>query len=185
MSTLTQSLNNLQMTLIKLDPVSAQMETTIRRKSVERTLSRIHQLRDELNTQLYQNPDERPAIHSPADAAKILDAFIGWLDHEELWVIIVDTRNRIKCVVALYKGSVNNSQIRVAEVFRQAILENAPSIILAHNHPSGNLVASPEDVAATRAIQQAGKLLDIELLDHLIISQGNFVSLKQENLGFS
>ncbi len=185
MSTLTSGLHPLQMPLIKLDPVKAQMETAIRRKSVESTLSRIHQLRDELNTQLYQNPDERPAIHSPADAAKILEPFIGYLDHEELWVVILDTRNRIKCVLALYKGSVNSSQIRVAEVFRQAILENAPAIILAHNHPSGNLDASPEDVAATRATHQAGKLLDIELLDHLIIFQGNFVSLKQQSLGFS
>ena len=102
-----------------------------------------------------------------------------------MWVVNLDTRNRVKSLVLLYKGSVNASQVRVGEVFRQAILENAPAIIVAHNHPSGEPTPSPDDVAVTRSIVQAGKLLDIDVLDHLIICQGSFVSLKERGLGFS
>jgi len=75
--------------------------------------------------------------------------------------------------------------VRVAEVFRAAILDNAPAILLAHNHPSGDPSPSPDDVSVTRAVMQAGKLLDIELLDHLVITQERFVSLKERGLGFS
>jgi DNA repair protein RadC len=74
--------------------------------------------------------------------------------------------------------------VRVSEVFRQAILDNAPSILVAHNHPSGDASPSPDDVATTRAIVQAGKLLDIELIDHLVIGKEQFVSLKERGLGF-
>jgi DNA repair protein RadC len=97
----------------------------------------------------------------------------------------LDSRNRVKSLVLLYKGSVNSSQVHVGEVFRQAIVENSPAIIIAHNHPSQDPTPSPDDVGLTRAIVQAGKLLDIEVLDHLIICQGRFVSLKERGLGFS
>ncbi len=156
-----------------------------RKKKVEQTFARIRQLHDELNAQLYTCPKERPTIHSPADAANILNYFIGALDHEELWVIDLDTRNRVMCLVKLYQGSVNASQVRVCEVFRQAILDNAPGIIVAHNHPSGDTSPSPEDATVTRAIFQAGKMLDIDLLDHVIVSQGQHTSLKERGLGFS
>ena len=114
--------------------------------------------------------------------ADLVNFFIGNLDHEELWVVCLDQRNRVRCLVELYKGSVNSSQVRVAEVFRQAIAENSPAIIVAHNHPSGDTTPDPDDVAVTRAIVQAGKLLDIEVLDHLVISKGNFTSLKERGL---
>jgi DNA repair protein RadC len=87
-------------------------------------------------------------------------------------------------LVKLYQGSVNSSQVRVGEVFRQAVIDNSSGIIVAHNHPSGDNTPSPDDVAVTRAIVQAGKLLDIEVLDHLVISKGHFVSLKERGLGF-
>ena len=99
-------------------------------------------------------------------------------------MINLDTRNRVMSLTKLYQGSVNLSQVRVGEVFRQAILDNAPAIILAHNHPSGEPTPSPDDVAVTRAIVQAGKLLDIDVLDHLVVCQGRFVSLKERGLGF-
>ena len=105
--------------------------------------------------------------------------------NEELWVMNLDTRNRLMHLVKLYQGSVNTSQVRVAEVFRAAIADNAPSIILAHNHPSGDALPSPEDVAVTRAIVQGGKLLDVDCLDHLIVTHDRFVSLKERGLGFS
>ncbi len=174
-----------QLPLIGLDPSISPKSFTRRKRKVDETFAKIRQLHDELNAQLYTSPTDRPAVHSPADAANILDYFIGALDHEEMWVVNLDTRNRAMSLVALYKGSVNSSQVRVAEVFRQAILENAPAILVAHNHPSGDISPSPEDINVTRAIFQAGKLLDIDLLDHLIVSQGRYTSLKEKGLGFS
>jgi DNA repair protein RadC len=86
--------------------------------------------------------------------------------------------------VKLYQGSVSSSQVRVGEVFRQAIIEQASSIIIAHNHPSGDPTPSPDDVAVTRAIVQAGKLLDIDVLDHVVVCSTRHVSLKERGLGF-
>jgi DNA repair protein RadC len=151
---------------------------------VTETLAKLHQLHDELNAQLYAHPTERPSIHSPQDAYDILRCFLSVLDHEELWVINLDTRHRMMNLTKLYQGSVNSSQIRVAEVFRSAIADNAPSILLAHNHPSGDPTPSPDDVSVTHSIVEAGKLLDIEVLDHLVICTDKFVSLKERGLGF-
>ncbi len=106
------------------------------------------------------------------------------LDHEELWVINLDIRHRVMNLVKLYQGSVNSSQIRVAEVFRLAIADNSPAILLAHNHPSNDPAPSPDDVSVTHSIVQAGKLLDIEVLDHLVICLDKYVSLKERGLGF-
>lgn len=101
-------------------------------------------------------------------------------------VLLLDTRNRvIGEPVDLYHGSLNTSLIRIAEVFRPAIRANAAAILIAHNHPSGSPDPSPEDVAITRAIVQAGQLLDVECLDHLIVGGGGFVSLKSKGLGFA
>ena len=88
-------------------------------------------------------------------------------------------------VRTLYIGNVNSSIIRIAEVFRPAIAENAPAIILAHNHPSGDPSPSPEDVSVTRSIVAAGSTLGIDVLDHIIIGAGRFVSLKERWLGFT
>lgn len=174
-----------QLPLIGIDPNISPKSITWHKKKVDETFAKIRQLHDELNTQLYTHPTERPSIHCPADAANILDYFIGALDHEEMWVVDLDTRNRVMSLIKLYQGSVNSSQVRVSEVFRQAILENAPAILVSHNHPSGDISPSPEDINVTKAIQQAGKLLDIDLLDHLIVAQGRYTSLKERGLGFS
>jgi DNA repair protein RadC len=89
-------------------------------------------------------------------------------------------------IVEIYRGSVSSSQIRVAEVFRPAIRMNASSIIPVHNHPSGDSTPSPDDVAVTRAFVNAGKMMDISILDHLIIcAGGKWTSLKERGLGFS
>ena len=74
--------------------------------------------------------------------------------------------------------------MRVGELFKAAIRRNSAAVIILHNHPSGDPTPSPDDIALTRAIVQAGKLLDIEVLDHLVIGQGRFVSLKDRGLGF-
>jgi DNA repair protein RadC len=109
---------------------------------------------------------------------------MGHLDQEELWVILLDTRNRVLGTKAIYKGSLNTSVVRVGEIFRPAIEAPAAAIIVAHNHPSGDPAPSPEDVNVTRQIVKAGKLLDIDVLDHLIISSGRYTSLKERGLGF-
>jgi len=169
------------------DQTSNSSPTAIRfhRRNVDRTLAEIRKLHEQLNAQLYTHPTERPVIHHPGDAFEILHCFIGPLDHEELWVLNLDTRNRVMSMTTLYKGSVNSSQVRIGEVFRQAIIENAPAIIIAHNHPSSDPTPSPDDVAVTRGIVEAGKLLDISVLDHIIVTRDRFVSLKEGGLGFS
>ena len=173
-----------QLALAGFDDQPVTRSRTRPKRLVAETLAKLHQLHDELNAQLYAHPTERPAIHSPRDAFDILRCFMSALDHEELWVINLDTRHRMMNLVKLYQGSVNSSQIRVAEVFRPAIADNAPSILLAHNHPSGDPTPSPDDVSVTHSIVDAGKLLDIEVLDHLVICPDKFVSLKERGLGF-
>lgn len=129
-------------------------------------------------------PEERPAIHSPEDAASLLLYEMGALEQEHLRVLLLDTRNRWLRTSEVYRGSLNSSVIRVGEVFRDAVRANAAAVIVAHNHPSGDPTPSPEDVNVTRAIVEAGSLLDIEVLDHLVIGKNCFVSLKARGLGF-
>ncbi len=131
-----------------------------------------------------EQADERGAIGSPADAAALLQLEMQGLSQETLVVLNLDTRNRLISKETVYKGSLNLSLVRVGELFRAAIQKNAASIILAHNHPSGDPSPSPEDVALTRSVIQAGKLLDIEVLDHLVIGNARFVSMKEKSLGF-
>jgi DNA repair protein RadC len=97
--------------------------------------------------------------------------------------MLLDTRNRVLDIVEVYHGNVNSSQVRMAEVFKPAIQRMASAIIAAHNHPSQDPTPSPDDVAVTRAMVQAGKLLDVDLLDHLVIGGGRYVSLKERGLG--
>jgi DNA repair protein RadC len=130
------------------------------------------------------SPEERPSIQSPQDAAGLLLYEMGALEQEHLRVLLLDTRNRLVRTTEVYRGSLNSSLIRVGEVFREAVRHHAAAIIVAHNHPSGDPAPSPEDVTVTKAIVEAGKLLDIEVLDHLVIGRGRYVSLKSQGLGF-
>ncbi len=133
---------------------------------------------------LVERPDDRPQIRTPADAANLVMAEMGLLEQEHLRTILLDTKNRVVGIPTIYVGSVNTTMIRVAEVFREAIRRNCPSLIVLHNHPSGDVSPSPEDVAVTRQIVEAGRLMDIEPLDHIIIGKNRFVSLKERGLGF-
>jgi DNA repair protein RadC len=140
----------------------------------------------ELGRRIASSPaDDRQPISSPADAANLLMYRMAALEQEYLFVILLDTRNRvIGNPLEVYHGSLNTSLIRVGEVFREAIRLNAAGLIVAHNHPSGDPSPSPEDVAVTRALVEAGKLLDIDVLDHLVFGRYRFVSLKERGLGF-
>ena len=128
--------------------------------------------------------EERPTINSPADAAALVQYDMGVLEQEHLRVIVLNTRNHVLDIVEIYKGSLNSAQVRVAEVFRPAIQRNAAAIIAIHNHPSLDPSPSPDDISLTRALVQAGKNLDIDLLDHLIVAGHRWVSLKERKLGF-
>ena len=132
-----------------------------------------------------ESPEERPIINSPADAAALVTYEMSALEQEHLRVILLDRRNRVLETVEIYKGSVNSSQVRVGEIFKEAIRKNASALIVIHNHPSGDPTPSPDDVAVTRAIVQAGKLMDVDVLDHMVIGQGRWVSLKERGLGFA
>lgn len=133
---------------------------------------------------LVASPEERPQIKSPADAANMLMLEMSTLDQEHLCILILDTKNHLLAIETLYKGSLNTALIRVGEVFKRALKENAAAIIIAHNHPSGDPTPSPEDVRITQQIVQAGRLLDIEVLDHLVLGRQRYVSLKERGLGF-
>jgi DNA repair protein RadC len=133
---------------------------------------------------LIADPESRPRISSPEDAAGLVQYEMSALEQEHLRVILLDTRNQVLEIEELYRGSLNSSPVRIAEVFRPAIRKNAAALILVHNHPSGDPAPSPDDIALTKAIREAGRLLDIELLDHLVIGQGRFVSMKEKRLGF-
>lgn len=129
-------------------------------------------------------PEERRVIGSPRDVADLLRYEMGALPQEHLRAVLLDTRNRVISVEALYVGTLNASHVRVAEVFKPAIQRNAAAVIIVHNHPSGDPSPSPEDVALTRSLVQAGKLLDVAVLDHVVIGNPQWVSLKERGLGF-
>ncbi len=135
-----------------------------------------------LQALLTPNADER--IEKPADLAALLMLEMGHLDHEEFWVVCLDTKNHVQRLHCLYKGSLNSSVVRVCELFRLPLSLNSAFIIVAHNHPSGIKQASQEDIEVTRSLIQAGELLQIEVLDHLIISQGAWMSMREQRLGW-
>jgi DNA repair protein RadC len=134
---------------------------------------------------MLSSPDDRLQIRSPADAAQLLMAEMSHLDQEELRVVCLDTKNRVLKVHTVYVGTLNSSLVRVAEVFKEPIRLNAAALIVVHNHPSHDPTPSPEDVLVTKQIIEAGALLEIECLDHLVIGHGRFVSMRERGLGFS
>jgi len=107
------------------------------------------------------------------------------LDQEHLRVLLLDTRNRLVRIAQVYRGSLNTSRVRIGEIFREALRHNAAGLIVVHNHPSGDPSPSSEGVALTRSLVEAGKLLDQQVRDHLIIGRGRFVSLRERGLGFA
>lgn len=123
-------------------------------------------------------------VNSPTDVYNIV-SYLGLEPQENLIVIGLDRKNRILGIYHIYKGSVGSSQVRVGELFKEPIIHGCSSIVVCHNHPSGDPTPSPDDVAVTRAIVQAGKLLDIEVVDHMVVgSEGKWASLKERGFGF-
>lgn len=128
--------------------------------------------------------EQKPAIMSPDDAAALLRFEMSLLEQEELRVMLLDTRYRLIEIVALYKGSLNASAVRIGELFKSAIRKNAAAVIVVHNHPSGDTTASPEDIAMTHEMVKAGELLSVEVVDHIIIGGNRFLSMKNNHIVF-
>jgi len=126
---------------------------------------------------------DKVQVRSPADAAALLMPEIGHLEQEVFVELLLDTRNHVVGQEMLYKGSLNASHIRVAEVFREPIRRNCAAVLVAHNHPSQDCSPSPEDHALTKQLVEAGKTLDVEVVDHLVVSTSKFVSLRERGLG--
>lgn len=124
-------------------------------------------------------PDEKYQIKSPADAANLVMMEMAFLDHEQMRILVLNTKNQVVDNISRYQGTVNSSVLRAAEIYRPAILRNCPAVIICHNHPSGDPTPSPEDISVTEQLVAAGQHLDIELVDHLVIGNQRFVSLKE------
>ncbi|MCI0783820.1 MAG: DNA repair protein RadC [Chloroflexi bacterium] len=133
---------------------------------------------------VHARPPERRIIRSPEDVYALLFAEMALLDREQLRVILLSTRNEVLSVREVYRGNVSSALVRVAEVFSDAVREGCPSIIIVHNHPSGDPTPSAEDVALTKQLIDAGKLLGVEVLDHVVIAREGHKSLKDLKLGF-
>ncbi|MFQ5858414.1 MAG: RadC family protein [Anaerolineae bacterium] len=103
-------------------------------------------------------------------------------DQEELWVLLLNTKHRVTHEVMAYRGTVGGVYVRAAELLKAAVWFNAPAVIIAHNHPSGVPDPSPEDVRVTKQINEAAKILDIDLVDHIVVGKPRCVSMKQRNL---
>ena len=123
--------------------------------------------------------DDRPVVRSPQDVERLLRDKMVHYDQEHFVVLVLDTRNRLLAEKDLFTGTVNATNVRTAEVFREAVVRNAPGIIIAHNHPAGDPQPSAEDLAVTREIARAGKMLDIDVLDHIVIARQGVASLRE------
>ena len=133
---------------------------------------------------LATQPEGRPAIASPEDIANLLLADMALLEQEHLRVVLLNSRNQVLAAPEVYKGTVNSTHVRAADLFRDAVREGCPAIIVVHNHPSGDPTPSSDDAAITRQIVEAGALLGVEVLDHIILARGGLASLRERGLGF-
>jgi len=124
----------------------------------------------------------RAVIKSPQDVANLLMDEMRYLDREYFCTISLNTKNRVLGIDNVSIGSLNSSLVHPREVFKNPIRRSAAAIILVHNHPSGDPEPSREDIQVTRRLVEAGQLLGIEVLDHLIIGDGSFISLKEQNI---
>ena len=136
----------------------------------------------ELGRRMAAYLDEKPQISSPSDVARLLTAKMRDLQHEELHVLCLDTKNFVTAQRCIFKGSLNASIVHSREIFRFAIEEAAASVVLVHNHPSGDPAPSPEDINATKQLVEAGKILDIRITDHVVIGDGCYISMKEERI---
>ena len=124
------------------------------------------------------------SIRTPEDAVNIINAVLDLENEaqEVLAEIILNNKGKVDGIMEISRGSINASIAHCREIFRGAILHNAASIILVHCHPSGEAEPSREDIATTHRVQKAGRILDIPLLDHIVIGDHRFTSLKSQGI---
>lgn len=140
----------------------------------------------ELGTRLVAaHPEERPIIRYPQDVANLLQGEMGVLEQEEMRVLLLNIRNQVIGMSEVYRGNVHTAIVRIGELFREALRQNASAIILVHNHPSGDPAPSPDDIAMTKQAVEAGELLDVDVVDHVILAQGRFESMKTMKVVFA
>ncbi len=132
----------------------------------------------ELGRRCINSPNPKTRIGSPGDVFDLLGAEMAALDREQIRVIMLDTRNGIIDVETVAIGSLSSCVGHPREIFKGAVMKSAAAIILTHNHPSGDSAPSPEDIALTRRMLEAGKLLGIDLLDHVVIGDGSYCSIR-------
>jgi len=137
------------------------------------------------NRILASNPDQKPKISSPDDITNLIGLEMSLLEQEQLRIVLLNTRNEVIGIRTLYQGTTNQAQVRIAEVFRDAVRANAVAIIVVHNHPTGDPTPSSADIELTRTMVQAGEVLEVKVLDHMIIGHGRHVSMKRLGLGSS
>jgi DNA repair protein RadC len=137
-------------------------------------------------SQHLHNPatEEKPLIKRPSDAVKHVRARFAQLPQEQLIVLLLDVHNQLNAMKTIYIGSLNATSVRVAEVLRTAIISNSAALIVLHNHPSGQLTPSPDDIDFTRSIIAAGRLMDIAVLDHIIMGDGDWLSMREKQIAF-
>lgn len=126
--------------------------------------------------------DARPTIGGPRDVANLLMPDLRYLKKETLKAILLSTKNHVLAVKTISVGDLSSSIVHPREVFQDAVIASAASVIVAHNHPSGDPTPSAEDVAVTKRLISAGEILGIDLLDHIVIGDGIFASLKERGL---
>jgi DNA repair protein RadC len=133
-------------------------------------------------------PEDCPQIKSPEDVVRVvraeMEAEMTLLDQEHVRAMLLDAKHRLQFIAPVYVGKLDGVDIRVADVFREAVRRNSSAIVVVHNHPSGDPSPSAEDVRVTKQMKEAGHLLGIEVLDHIILAGNRHVSLKERGLGF-
>ena len=139
-------------------------------------------LRYDVETQPDQPAEDLPAVSTPDAVRRLLGPEMAGLVQEQLRVLLLDKRNRVVGQRVVYQGSVDAVVVRPAELFRSAVIAGVPAVIAVHNHPSGDPSPSPSDVATTRTLAEAGRLLGIELLDHVVLARDGAVSLREQGV---
>jgi DNA repair protein RadC len=130
------------------------------------------------------SPEARPVVRSPEELAELLMGEMSLLDQEHVRVVLLDARNHVLSIPTVYVGSPHSAHVRIGDLLSDAIRDKASSIVLLHNHPSGDPTPSSADGMMTRQLYDAGRLMSIDLLDHLVIGGGRYVSMRAMNLGF-
>jgi DNA repair protein RadC len=136
----------------------------------------------ELGKRLASASEDRPLVNRPELAAGLIMEQMRYQDKEHFKVLLLDTRNRCIAIRPISTGSLNANVAHPREIFREAVAHSAAAMIVAHNHPSGDPTPSEEDKALTRRLVEAGKTMGIEVLDHLIIGDGRWISLKEKGM---